>query len=83
LTTVIKEASYRMAATDSGVEDNPGRHIFYQEEWARRGVSVVRYRWRVAVETVTGQHVLLKRYPPLELRGSLDDLYSHRDRGYL
>jgi hypothetical protein len=43
----------------------------------------MRYRWRVAVDRATGEHVLLKRYPALELHGSLEDLYSRRDRDYL
>jgi len=80
---LVNEASFRMAVTDSGIEDDQGRHIFYQEEWAQRGPSVLRFRWRVAVETATGDHVMLKRYPPLELHGSLEDLYRHRDRDYL
>ena len=80
---LINEPSYRMAMTDSGIEDDRGRHIFYQEEWVQRGPSVLRFRWRVAVETATGEHVLLKRYPPLELHGSLEDLYKRRDRDYL
>ena len=81
--TLINETSYRMAMTDSGIEDDRGRHIFYQEEWVQRSVSVIRFRWRVAVETATGRHILLKRYPPLELHGDLEDLYNHRDRDYL
>jgi hypothetical protein len=81
--TLISDASFRMAVTDSGIEDNQGRHIFYQEEWAQRGPSVIRLRWRVAVETATGEHILLKRYSPLELHGDLEDLYNHRDRDYL
>jgi len=80
---LINESSYRMAMTDSGIEDDQGRHIFYQEEWVRRGPAVLRFRWRVAVETATGEHVMLKRYPPLELHGALEDLYKHRDRDYL
>jgi hypothetical protein len=81
--TLIDEASFRFAVTDSGIDDNQGRHIFYQEEWAQRGPSVIRLRWRVAVETATGEHVLLKRYSPQELHGDLEDLYNHRDRDYL
>jgi hypothetical protein len=80
--TLVNEVSYRMAVTDSGIEDDQGRHIFYQEEWVQRGQSVIRFRWRVAVETATGQHVLLKRYPPRELTGDLEELYGHRDRDY-
>jgi hypothetical protein len=80
--TVVNEISYRMAVTDSGIEDDQGRHIFYEEEWVQRGQSVIRFRWRVAVETATGQHVLLKRYPPRELTGDLEELYGHRDRDY-
>jgi hypothetical protein len=80
--TLVNEISYRMAMTDSGIEDDQGRHIFYQEEWVQRGQSVIRFRWRVAVETATGQHILLKRYPPRELTGDLDELYGHRDRDY-
>lgn len=81
--TLISEPSFRMALTDSGVEDGEGRHIFYQEEWVQRGQSVIRYRCRVAVDTLTGEHVLLKRYPARELQGALADLYRHRDRDYL
>jgi hypothetical protein len=81
--TLIDETSYRMAVTDSGIEDGDGRHIFYQEEWVQRGGSVIRFRWRVAVETATGEHILLKRYTPVEVHGELDDLYNHRDRDYL
>jgi hypothetical protein len=81
--TLVNEISYRMALTDSGIEDNQGRHIFYQEEWVQRGQSVIRFRWRVAVETATGQHILLKRYPPRELTGDLEALYGHRDRDYV
>jgi hypothetical protein len=80
---LINEPSYRMAMTDSGIEDERGRRVFYQEEWVQRGASVMRYRWRVAVDTATGGHILLKRYPALELHGSLEDLYSRRDRDYL
>ncbi len=80
---LINEPSYRMAMTDAGIEDDRGRHIFYQEEWTQRGPSVLRFRWRVAVETTTGEHILLKRYPPIELHGSMEDLYKHRDRDYL
>jgi len=81
--TLINEASYRMALTDSGIEDDQGRHIFYQEEWVQRGQSVIRFRWRVAVEPSTGEHILLKRYPPRELQGALENLYGHRDRDYV
>jgi hypothetical protein len=81
--TLIDEFSYRMAMTDSGIEDSRGRHIFYQEEWVQRGQAVIRFRWRVAVETATGQHILLKRYPPREHQGALGDLYGHRDRDYV
>jgi hypothetical protein len=80
--TLVNEISYRMAVTDSGIEDDQGRHIFYQEEWVQRGQSVIRFRWRVAVETETGQQILLKRYPPRELTGDLEELYGHRDRDY-
>jgi hypothetical protein len=81
--TLIDEISYRMAATDSGMEDQRGRRLFYQEEWVQRGAAVIRYRWRVALDTYTGEHILLKRYAPLQLHGSLDDLYSRPDRNYL
>jgi hypothetical protein len=81
--TLINETSYRMAMTDSGIEDQYGRHVFYQEEWVQRGRSVVQLRWRVAVETATGEHILLKRYPPREQHGDLEDLYTRRDRGSL
>ena len=81
--TVINEGAYRMAMTDSGIEDEEGRHVFYQEEWVQRGQSVIRYRWRVGVETASGHHILLKRYPARELIGALEDVYGHRDRDYV
>ncbi len=81
--TLLREPAYRMAITDSGTTDEMGRHIFYQEEWVQRSVSVIRFRWRVAVETATGQHILVRRYNPIERQGSLDDLYAHRDRDAL
>jgi hypothetical protein len=81
--TLIREAAYRFAVTDSGMEDSAGRHVFYQEEWVQRGPAVIRLRWRVGVETATGAHVLLKRYSPVELHGDLDELYNRRDRYYL
>jgi hypothetical protein len=81
--TLVREEYYRIAIADSGVEDDRGRHIFYQEEWVQRSNSVIRYRWRVAVETATGEHVLVRRYPPLVLHASLDDVYDRNDRDYL
>lgn len=81
--TIANEISYRLAVTDSGIEDKQGRHLFYQEEWVQRGPAVIRLRWRVAVEPGSGEHVLLVRYAPREMRGRLADLYSRRDRDYL
>jgi hypothetical protein len=82
-TTLIHELGYYMALTDSGTEDRDGRHIFYQEEWGQRGPGVVfRTRWRVGVDTRTGQHVLIKRYRPRELHGDVDELYK-ADLDYL
>lgn len=78
--TLFSDASYRMALTDSGTVDANGRHLFYQEEWIQRGTSVIRARWRVALDTDTGDHVLVKRYPMLELRGAIDDLYKAMNR---
>ena len=81
--TLVSEASYRVAVTDSGVEDANGRHLFYQEELVQRGLTAIRLRWRVAVDTATGQHILIKRYQPVELHGFLDDVYLPIDRDYL
>jgi len=78
--TLVSALSYRMAVTDSGIEDADGRSLFYQEEWIQRGISVIRMRWRVAVDTATGEHILVKRYPAIELRGELDDVYRSIDR---
>jgi hypothetical protein len=81
--TLIHELGYSMALTDSGTQDGEGRHIFYQEEWGQRGPGIVfRMRWRVGVDTRTGQHVLIKRYRPLELHGDVEELYR-ADRDYL
>lgn len=78
--TLVSDLSYRMALADSGISDANGRRLFYQEEWIQRGASVIRVRWRVAVDTATGEHVLMKRYPTLELHGTLDDIYNSMDR---
>lgn len=74
--TLVREASLRIALTDSGMEDAQGRHVFYQEEWIQRGPAVVWKRWRVGVEAATGRHVLIKRYPPLEFAGAIDRYYD-------
>jgi hypothetical protein len=81
--TLVNEPSYRVALTDSGIEDANGRHLFYQEEWVQRGLTAIRLRWRVAVDTATGQHILIKRYQPVELHGFLDDVYLPINRDYL
>ena len=81
--TLINEGAYRMAITDSGIDDAQGRHLFYQEEWVQRGQSVIRYRWRVGVDAATGEHVMLRRYPARELQGTLAEVYDRRDRDYI
>jgi hypothetical protein len=78
--TLVSDSFFRMAITDSGIEDASGRRLFYEEEWILRGASVIRLRWRVAVDTATEDHVLLKRYPPLEMHGSIEELYRSMDR---
>lgn len=78
--TILKTDSYRMGITDSGREDQNGRHLFYQEEWVQRGPSVIRKRWRVALDTRTGEHLLLRHYAPVEVQGSLKDLYEQANR---
>lgn len=81
--TLVREPSFRIAITDSGTGDGHQRHIFYEEEWVQRSNAIVRYRWRVAVDMKTGQHVLLKRYPPVEMDDLLRDVYGDRDRNSL
>jgi hypothetical protein len=84
LITLVREPSYLIALTDPGIEDEKGRHLFYQEEWVQSGVMVVKtMRWRVAVDTATGQHSLIKRYPPRKQRGEIGDVYSLRDQNHL
>jgi hypothetical protein len=93
--TLIAEHCCRVTLTDSGMEDAQGRHLFYQEEWVRRpgnqargalsgavGITML-MRWAVAVNTSTGQHTLLRRYPLRELRGDFDDLYQLEDTDYV
>jgi len=80
---LLQTDSYRMAMTDSGHQDENGRRLFYQEEWVQRGPSVIRRRWRVALETRTGEHILLRRYVPDELQGSVIDLYQQSERNSL
>jgi hypothetical protein len=82
--TLIRATGYRIAITDPGIEDSAGRRIFYQEEWVQRGVSVVAgMRWRVAVDTVTGQHTIVKTYPPRKRLGDIDDGTPPLDQDYL
>jgi hypothetical protein len=74
--TLINEGGFRLALTDSGAIDSQGRRFFYQEEWVQRG-SVVRQKAQlVGVDPSTGQHLLIKRYPPREFSGSVEDFYS-------
>lgn len=78
--TLIREGSLRMALTDAGLEDSQGRHLFYQEEWIQRGPVAIWMRWRVAVEPSTGQHILIKRYAPVEFTGFVDEFYQKNNR---
>lgn len=81
--SLIVEPGYRIALTDSGTEDREGRHIFYQEQWIQRpGGVVLRMRWRVGVDILSGQHVLIKQYRPVLLDGDVDELYQD-GRDYL
>jgi hypothetical protein len=82
--TLVREQGYRIALTDPGIEDQNGRHIFYQEEWVQRGLFAVEMtRWRVAVDTATGQHTLVKRYRPRKQPGDIDDASDLWDRAYI
>jgi hypothetical protein len=91
----VNEHFCRIALTDSGVEDNQGRRLFYEEEWMTRQGSIARatgtgpagivvlMRWAVAVNTTTGQHTLLRRYEPRELQGDVDGLYELQSSDYI
>ncbi len=81
--TLVSEPGVRIALTDPGIVDRHGRRIFYQEVWIQRPFSVLRWRWRVGVDTATGRHVLIKRYRPLDHKGALEALYSGPDPNYL
>ena len=81
--TLVNETYCRVALTDSGTADEKGRRLFYQEEWVQRGDVAIRKRWRVAVDTASGQHILVKRYPPIEMPGFLADLYEPMDRNHI
>jgi hypothetical protein len=81
--TLIHGPFRRATLTDSGIEDRQGRRLFYQEVWEQRqGVTVVK-RWAVAVNTGTGQHTLLRRYPLREFPDDLDIVYKLQGRDYL
>jgi hypothetical protein len=81
--TLIREPFRRVALTDTGIEDGRGRRLLYQEEWEQRqGMSDVK-RWAVAVNVLTGQHTLLRRYEVREFPGNLDDVYESYGRDYL
>ena len=72
--TLVREPGYRIALTDPGSEDQYGRHLLYQEEWLQSSLSIVKImRWRVAVDTATGQHILVRRYPVRKHRGDIND----------
>jgi hypothetical protein len=81
--TLTHHLGYLTALTDSGTADHEGRHVFFQEDWIQRGMVVLRTRWRVGVETKTGQHVLIKQYPTRELHGVIDELYQAIPNDYL
>jgi hypothetical protein len=79
-----REASYLVAVTDPGIEDGRGRRVFYQEEWIQTGVTTLEVlRWRVVVDTTTGQHSLDKTYPPRKRPGDLEEATPRWDRDYL
>ena len=81
---LAREASYLVAVTDPGIEDGKGRRVFYQEEWIQTGVTVLEVlRWRVVVDTTTGQHILDKTYPPRKRPGDLEEATPGWDRDYL
>jgi len=75
-TLLINDPGFRLALTDQGIRDLKGRPLFYQEEWIQRGRVVRQMAQLVSVDTSTGQHVLIKRYPPGEFAGSIEDVYS-------
>jgi hypothetical protein len=80
---LAREPSYYLALTDSGRIDERGRRLFFQEEWVQRQGAVTRMRRRVAVDPVTGDHVLIRRYPPIEMQGSIEALFGSLDRDHL
>jgi hypothetical protein len=70
----------RITLTDSGLEDQRGRRLFYQERWEQgMGVTSVN-RWAVAVNPATGQHTLLRRYQTREFREELASVYQSQGR---
>ena len=72
----------RITLTDSGLEDQRGRRLFYQERWEQvMGVTSVK-RWAVAVNPATGQHTLLRRYETREFRDELESVYQYQGRDY-
>ena len=81
--TLIHDPFRRVTLTDSGMEDPQGRHLFYQEEWEQRQGTTTVKRWAVAVNTGTGQHTLLRRYPIREFHGEMDDSYQAYGRDFL
>ena len=73
---LINDPGFRLALTDQGTRDVKGRPLFYQEEWVQRGRVVRQAAQLVSVDTSSGQHILVKRYPPEEFTGSVEDAYS-------
>lgn len=72
----------RITLTDSGLEDQRGRRLFYQERWEQgMGVTSVN-RWAVAVDTATGQHTLLRHYETHQFREELESVYQSQGRDY-
>ena len=73
----------RITLTDSGMEDQRGRRLFYQERWEQgMGVTSVN-RWAVAVDPATGQHTLLRRYETREFHDELESVYQSQGRDYI
>jgi hypothetical protein len=72
---LINDLGFRLALTDQGTRDLKGRPLFYQEQWVQRGRVVRQAAQLVSVDISTGQHILVKRYPPEEFTGSVEDAY--------
>jgi hypothetical protein len=80
--TLIHDRFRRITLIDSGLDDAQGRRLFYQEDWEQRQGETMIRKWAVAVNTSTGQHTLLRRYPIRDFQDDLNHTWISQGTDY-